>query len=371
MPVSSTDERLAFLDSRSEEFGAGLRALCAAEMWTVRDLVKATGATERTVQRWRAGKQIPRDTVHQRLKGWIEANVSPAAPSPKRRKRRPPSPPSEESMETASFEFLPPELLQWFGLPDDPFFGPENPEAIFLSPKLLSLESALILAIRRRQIVALTGPAGSGKSTLLRRLHGRYLSDAHVKLMSPASLDRAKLSAASLATAIIRDLTGQDTSGWGSERRSELLRTTLEDQGRQRLLPVLFVDEAHHLPNDALLAVKQTWDSHTLFRQLSVILVGQEPLAQRLKATPALRELTGRTMLLQMPALTDQAGDYLRWRFSQVGGDADACFDAGAYKALGARGEHPLWLNNLAVRAMRYAASLGDNRVTLAHVGRI
>lgn len=288
----------------------------------------------------------------------------------------PPSTKEEETMEITSREFLEPEELAHFGLAADPFDDAEDPEDVYLSPRLQAVERALNTAIQRRQIVALVGDPGSGKSTLLRRLYGRCAREQRVRLIAPASLDRRRVSHAALGTAILRDLIQKDTSSWAMEPRSELLRQTLADQVAAGLFPVLLIDEAHLLRPEALLAIKHLWDSHTLFRQLAVLMVGQMPLASRLKSDPALRELTGRTRILPLGVLGDEVGPYLRWRFARVGSpatpsaSADQVFDASAIKALGVRGEMPLWVNNAAVLAMRYAHRVGDERVTANHVGR-
>lgn len=280
--------------------------------------------------------------------------------------------PQEGPMEIASREPLTLETLAHFGLDEehDPFQEPEDPEDIFQSNRLIRIERALILAIQRHQIVVVCGPAGSGKSTLLRRLYGRLGKDKRVRLIAPASLDRRRVTHAALSVAIIRDLTGKDTSSLSMEARSELLRTTLEEQDRNCIYPALIIDEAHLLSNDALLAIKQLWDSHTLFRQLGIILIGQELLKARLRTDPAIKELTGRTQIIDLPPMGVDTAEYLRWRFARVGANADTIFDAGAYEALAVRGEHALWINNLASNALRYAHGVGDERVSATHVGR-
>jgi type II secretory pathway predicted ATPase ExeA len=284
---------------------------------------------------------------------------------------RPTHPPEQETpMEITAKEYLEPHELQYWNLSHDPFDDAEDPEDVFLPAAFQVVEAAFLNAIRRRQIMALVGPPGAGKSTLLRRLHGRSSREKRVRLIAPASLDRRRITHAALSVAILRDLTGRETSSMSQEGRSELLRSTLEDQNAAGQWPVLLIDEAHLLKDDALLAIKHLWDSHTLFHQLAVLLIGQPLLESRLRTGPAIRELTGRTRIVQLPKLGDQVGPYLRWRFARVGMDADLVFDEPAFKALGLRGEHPLWVNNLAVQAMRYAQHVGDEKVGAMHVGR-
>jgi len=282
----------------------------------------------------------------------------------------PPTDPQEEQVQVTSREYLEARDLEHFQLGQDPFDDPTDPEDVWLPNALQHIEVALFGAANRRQMVALTGEPGSGKSTLLRRFHGRFGNQKRIKLVSVASLDRKRIDSGALATAILRDLIGRDCATMAMEKRSELLRTTLEDQDRSGNRPVLYIDEAHLLPPKALVAIKQIWDSHTLFRQLAVFLVGQQGLERRLRNDPAVREVTGRTRILTIPPVKD-AGEYLRWRFARVGGDADAVFAPDAYKALAVAGKYPLWINNLASHSMRLAVELGYEKVDQGLVGRV
>lgn len=341
-------------------------------------LARKVGVSPRTMTRWVMGHEAPSGNNLARLRRWLKARGVPPdlALEPDDMSDLPPIPPvqpnpaQETPMDVSSLEFLDDEDLAFFGLSQDPFTPPEEPDDIFLPPELVSIEKALLQAIQRRQIVAVCGDPGSGKSTLLRRIYGRVRNEKRVRLIAPASLDRRRITHAALGVAILRDLIGKDTSSYSMESRSELLRRTLEDQSAAGLLPALLIDEAHLLKADALLAVKQLWDSHTLFRQLAVILVGQLTLEGRLRTDPAVRELTGRTRILRVPSLGANTADYLRWRFARVHAHADQVFDPSGYQALQARAEYPLWCNNLAVNAMHYARVLGDDRVTAQHVGR-
>lgn len=365
---------------------AWARALRLAGL-TAADVGAVVGRTGEAVKSWRQGRSRPSEAVREVLSTWLSSRgidpsllfdprsaVSDIHDLDAEREARglpPAHHHQEEPVQITSREYLDPEELEFFGLQDDPFQEPEDPEDIWLSDALAHIEQAIWRAVQHRQILALVAPSGAGKSTLLRRFYGRAGTMKQLRLVAPATLDRRRVTHAALATAIVRDLTGRETSSMSMEQRDLLLRSTLEDQDSAGIRVALLIDEAHLLNGQALLGLKHLWDSHTLFRQLAVLLVGQPVLESRLRTDPTLRELTGRTRILAVPALRpEDVASYLRWRLSRVGGTADDIFDESAVKALSAMGEAPLWINNKAALAMRYARTLGDRRISAAHVGR-
>lgn len=280
-------------------------------------------------------------------------------------------------MEFISREYLTQQELERFGVPvdtltglrPDPFDNPENPEDVFRPPLLRAAEDILWDAVKRKQIVIFTGEPGAGKSTLIRRAYGTARRQKQVRFLSTATLNRKRLTHTSLVTALLRDLTGKDTSNMSQEQRDELLRNTLAEQ--RGVFPCLLIDEAHHLSNEALLAIKHVWDSHTLFRQLAVVLVGHPSLSHRMATDPVIREFTMRARVVEMPVFDGPTtAAYLEWRFARVGVKAGEIFPGPTCELLGRRGRYPLLINNLAIRAMRAAAPTG-RVVEPEHLGRI
>lgn len=283
----------------------------------------------------------------------------------------PPPGPPEDDVQNLTREYLTPDELDWFGLVADPFED-DQPDDLFMPKGLAQIESSLVRAIRGRKIVALVGPAGAGKSAMLRRLWAVSEREKRVRLIAPALMDRRRVTLATLTVAILRDLVERDTSSMAAEARAQLLRTTLADQVQAGMYPTLFVDEAHDLRDEALIAIKRLWDSHTLWRQIAIVMVGQPPLAGRLRSDPTLAELTGRTQLIELPAFSpDAVAAYLSWRIARVGGSVETLFSPTALQAIATRADRPMWIHNVAVLAMRQARLVGDQQVVPTHVGRI
>lgn len=274
-------------------------------------------------------------------------------------------------MDQSFREPLEPDVLAHFGLADDPFLDSNDVDDVWMSPTNKWLEGRFNQAMRRYEIIAFAGPSGAGKSTLSRRFFARAKHTKETRIISPASINRGRIDATSLSVAIIRDLVKKDTSSFPMEARSELLRSILAEMREQRIHPALVIDEAHLLSSKAMLAIKQVWDSHLSTRALSVVLVGQPMLLDRLRTDLTLAELRGRTVPFSLKPLGATGSDYLRWRVSRIGGDADKVFSADAMKAIADRAEYPLWINNLAARAMAAAHRIGERRVESVIVGKV
>lgn len=280
-----------------------------------------------------------------------------------------PDQPEEDTTVQPTREYLEPEELEFFGLGADPFDDLEDPEIIWRPNDLERVIVAVQKTCERLSILAVVAPPGAGKSTLMRCFGAEAARSKGLRLVTPATVDRRRITSAALAVAIIRDLTGKETSSMAAEPRSDMLRVVLEDQARAGQRPALIIDEAHQLKPQALIDLKQIWDSHLLFRRIALILVGQVQLEARLRSDPAVREVAGRTRVVRLEPLKD-ARDYLAWRFGRVGADADQAFTRDATKALAKAGGQPLWINNLAVGAMRAAYNLGATQVDVGHVAR-
>lgn len=332
------------------------------------------GVPRSTLLSWLHGQCSPLPDLRARLEAQLRADgfdpriaLTPrgqTAPSP-----APPSPDQEEE-EMLTREYLSFQVLERFSLSDDPFDDSEALTDGFLTPESAGVLKMMSRAVMNRQIIAITGEPGAGKSTLLRLLAARTASEANIRLIMPATLDRRAINANTLAIAVLRELTSRDTSSLASEARAVALAGALAVARKDGLFPALVIDEAHELSPACLLAVKQIWDRNDLYRGLAVILVGQPPLANALRKDATVRELAARTRLVELPSVERHVADYLRWRFKHVGADADKVFAADAYTTIAKAVTLPLHINNLAARSMKVACAVGDMVVTSAHIGR-
>jgi len=168
--------------------------------------------------------------------------------------------------------------LTHFGLDDLPFAKDIDGADLWLPSRRAALVDELVDAVHERQHVTLTGEPGVGKTCTLRALRER-LPDAGFRLTycHNATLGR-------------RDFYRQLCLALGLSPKATAaavfyaVGAHIEELGRERVHPVLLLDEAHLLHQDVLdhlhVLANYEWDSRPL---LSLVLVGLPELNDRMR----------------------------------------------------------------------------------------
>jgi type II secretory pathway predicted ATPase ExeA len=209
--------------------------------------------------------------------------------------------------------------LAHFGLKDAPF-SKEIPDSdLWLPPSKKALLDQLIEALSERASILLTGEPGVGKTCVLRALR-QHLPQGSFRLTyyHNATLGRRDfyrllclalgLSPHATAAALFFAVSSH-----------------VEDLGREKLHPVLLVDEAHLLYQDTLdhlhILLNYQWDSRAL---LSLVLVGLPELADRM-ALRRNRSLFSRIhcRVTIEPTVPDDTADYIAYRLKTAGCDRE------------------------------------------------
>ena len=221
---------------------------------------------------------------------------------------------------------------QFFGFRERPFDLNPNPRFLVLTESHREVLSNLEYAISSRKGMTLvTGEAGSGKTTLIRTVLQKQPEQIHSVHLTNPTLSRDEF------VQMLASKFGLSSRAAGSKA---VMLTDLEALFRARRArgegTVLIVDEAQSLPLELieeirLLANIEADDE----RLLSVILVGQPTLAERLEQ-PELRQLKQRVALrCQLQSLTArETSDYLRGRIDVAGGVAAHVFTREAANAI-------------------------------------
>ena len=269
--------------------------------------------------------------------------------------------------------YLDDDVLRHFGLENDPFFDIMDFMDIWVSPRIKVVERRVYDTIRRHGIMAIVGDIGAGKTTFLRYVLTKMLKEKNIKIIYPDRMDRKELNGASLTQSVITQLGGQRIPRSAVERDA-LARRLLEENVRMGSNPVLILDEAHDLREEAYIALKRLWDSGMIFKLLSIILVGQEGdnvingLKANLENNIFIREFSERCYVVDLGSLNGSMAQYLDFRFKKIGGDIHKVFSDKSLAMLSKRADVPQLANNIAIRAMANAFRDGKRQVEEGHI---
>ena len=307
-----------------------------------------------------------------------------ARPADKRQPATEPDP--KEDIMLFKKQSLTSDARQAFGLARNPFDEPQSPEAVYLTPRSRYAREALYDAAINGNLLALVGESGSGKTTLVREMETRLAEEhpevmiirPYVLTMSPKDSGAGRpLRISHILEAILAAVEPDSRRGGSPEAISRRAHEALTRSSRAGNRHLMVIEEAHDMHTQPLKSLKRLWEMRDgLKRLLSIVLVGQTELGDRLTSTSAdVREVVQRCDVVMLPPLPD-IGDFLRHRFAAVGLDADRVFTPDAYDALrqrtitgqDARGRgvdmaYPLAVSNLATACINFAAAGGMRQV--------
>lgn len=255
--------------------------------------------------------------------------------------------------------------LQHFGLIHFPFERPPLPDELFASLASREAQARLAHLLQLRGIGLITGEVGSGKTTVCRQLAATLHPGLHRLFYIPLStgnvMDMYKAIAWQLGLPIERNRASAYRA-----IHTEICRLYTEC----RILPVLVIDEAHHLRNDVLedlrLLTNYAMDSEA---RLCLLLVGLSELRRRM-AMAVHESLTQRIIVrLHLTGLArDELPDYLAHRLRLAGTTVDL-FEPAAQEAL-YQASHglPRRINRIAHYALSAAALAHSRLVTAEHL---
>ena len=254
---------------------------------------------------------------------------------------------------------------QHFALKRFPFQPPEHPDELFDSRAAQETSTRLQHLLQLRGIGLLTGEPGCGKTSTVRRvtaqLHPSRFRTFYVPLPTGSVLDLYQTLAWSF---------GLETSRYRALARRAIRAEVSRRLQEARQLPVLVIDEAHHLHNDMLedlrLLTSFRMDSQ---QRMCLLLVGLPELRHRLAL--AIHESLRQRIVVShhhTPLQRDELEPYLAHRLRRAGCDLDL-FGQPACEALfqASRGL-PREIDRLAHYALAAAAIDRDRSVTERHL---
>ena len=204
---------------------------------------------------------------------------------------------------------------EFFQLRRRPFDKDLPDEALWLDPDRTDAVDRLVGAVHARQHALVVGVPGVGKNCVVRGLRAR-LSPVHFRLTYIANVSLGK-----------RDFYKQICLALGVECKLmpatlyAAIQNNLAALARERVHPVLVLDEAHLMPDSSLgtlhVLANFQWDAEPV---VSIVLVGLPELGERLKLGLHRSLLTRIGHKIEIvPATAEQTAAYVNKRIEDAG----------------------------------------------------
>ena len=209
-----------------------------------------------------------------------------------------------------------------FGLEKDPFPIGVIDKNIFLTPEInRRLKQAKQYITEGQKLLIITSLSGAGKSLLAQKLVILKEADWRTSLL----LADENMEAGPLSYSVIQHLLPEQVND--PEQAVSMLHKYLETSYREKIRPVIVIDDADKLSVETLQFVLQLADlryNEALFR---IVLFANESINETLSKV-GLKELAEGTIdIMVMPGFTiAQIPAYLKYRFSSCGEGIEAPF---------------------------------------------
>ena len=226
--------------------------------------------------------------------------------------------------DTSNIDNIAPAYLASYGLTEAPFSSQQDDRFLYLNT---SLNERLELLKHYTQygnlLLLVTGERGIGKSSLKQRFINTAQEEWQIcEIQSHTMMD---------ASLLLRQVaTGFNITEPPLEPAVlfEVLSEQLEHMHQQSLVPILIVDDAHELPQDALQALLYLAEHHSDQHSTLRIILFCEPEIETMLEDPAIHSLKERvTHSMELPPLDEeQTAEYLRHRLAVAGLDGTSPF---------------------------------------------
>ncbi len=244
---------------------------------------------------------------------------------------------------------------------------------VFESESFRIALGAIKEAITLKKFIAVIGETGAGKTNLIRVLEEINFTDNKITISNLNNHDFERVNLRNIYEAVLFDIQPDAMPKNSTERLIRQVKQVLISTHKEGKKVILVVDEAHHVRKKTLLALKDVWDStHGFSRLLGIVLLGQEPLAQRLDE-PAVIECDSRIERIYIKSVTsaEECKAYVTHLCALRGVKLDNTITDDAYKAIYQRKSNFLGVNTLIKQAIEVAIRAGSKSLTDKHFRNI
>lgn len=242
------------------------------------------------------------------------------------------------SYDQHSLDRLEPSYLASYGLREAPFADTHDERFFFLEPGRAQCMNMLQhMAQYSDLLLMVTGERGSGKSALLQQL--LHTLDEQWQICQVYA--NTMMDAEQLLFQIARGFAVENLPQTSSQLQEQLYQRLASLHERDRV-PLIVVDDAHELPQDALEMLFQLADVETAGGKLARIILFCEPEIETILDSPSISDLRERiTHSMEMPTLSEaETAEYIKHRLAVSGFDGTSPFTPKMIKKIhkGSRG---------------------------------
>jgi type II secretory pathway predicted ATPase ExeA len=223
-------------------------------------------------------------------------------------------------------------------------------------------------AIYSGNLVVLSGVIGAGKTAAMTQLQDAIEKEGRVAVSTSVSIEKSRVAIGTLVTALFCDLSSDKnpTIPKSGELRDRALRNLV----RKRKKPVvLFVDDAHDLNRNILIALKRLIELvEGGGAKLSVVLAGHPRLRNDLRET-MMEEIGYRTAIYSLEGVTGSQRQYMTWLIDTCATDGvgiDDMLEPAAVDLLAARLRTPLQIEQHLTLALETGFQASEKPITEA-----
>ncbi|MEX0618759.1 MAG: AAA family ATPase, partial [Pseudohongiellaceae bacterium] len=260
--------------------------------------------------------------------------------------------------------------LQHFGLNELPFsLTPNTQYFVNMSSYHKAFNLVIVSLANFEGFIKVVGEVGTGKTMLCRKVLNTLEEDkAHYV---SAYIPNPVLSPKGLFLAFAEELGVEVDQDIGQHSLLKLITKKLIDYAADEKQVVLFIDEAHAMPEQTLEALRLLTNIETEKAKLFQVVLFAQPELDAMLHQPSLRQLLQRITFSYHIEALDPAGvdRYITHRVATAGYNGPALFNRRALKQIyRASGGIPRLVNILCHKSLMVAFGKGDRTVLPAHV---